>query len=179
MALSIGWLQGARRIRLILWNHGIRRMLVYEIKFADPELSCELLFNIQVHHLMNGISGFTRLVGVVTDKTGKHLKSYLLKFPKVQRSLILVAQDQSSSWTCRENLAKQLVEGVSQLHTRGFVVGILFSDRSLLLVDGSNDLHFWHFRSKLAVGNSSPWYPPEFRHLGNISQSRRRPSAPM
>jgi hypothetical protein len=62
-------------------------MLVYETKFASSVPSSELLYNIQLLHFMNGVCGFAKLVGIVVDTTGKHLKSYLIELPRARWSV--------------------------------------------------------------------------------------------
>jgi hypothetical protein len=63
-------------------------MLVYETKFARAVPSDELLYNVRLLRCMEGISVFAKLVGIVVDVSGKHLKSYLIKFPRTKWKLI-------------------------------------------------------------------------------------------
>ncbi len=154
--------------------------LVYEVKFANPVPSCELLYNIRVLHCMNGVSSFPNLVGVVVDDSGKYLKSYCLEFPKARKNLSQALEDLSVPWAQRERWAKQLVEGVSQLHDRGFVVGTLLADRSTVIIEESNSIQFWYLKSRFHAGNShiSGYYPPEFRHLSKLSRTTNENQCP-
>lgn len=147
--------------------------LVYEIKFVNSGPSCELLYTIRVLHCMDGRFGFAKLVGVVVDKIGKRLKSYLIEFPKAQRSLLRALGDPSIQWGHRERWAKQLVEGICQLHSKGFVAGTLCSGRSPVVLDDSNTLKFWYLKSKFHVGRpgTNDYYPPEFQHLEKLSRT--------
>ena len=145
-------------------------MLVYETKFASSIPSSELLYNIQLLHCMKGVSGFAKLVGIVVDTTGKHLKSYLIEFPRARWKVEEVAQKSSITWERREKWAKQLVEGVSQLHSKGFVVGTLTSSRSPVLIDSSDCVQFWSFKQKFEMGRTlGAYYPPECYHFRDIS----------
>ena len=60
------------------WING---MLVYETRFTSAVPSANLLYDIHVLHCMHGAPGFPQLIGIVVDKTGKTLKSYLTKLP--------------------------------------------------------------------------------------------------
>jgi serine/threonine protein kinase len=121
---------------------------------------------------MKGLFGFAKLVGVVVDNSGKHLKSYLLEFPKARWSLMQAVKNQSIPWEHRERWARQLVEGVSQLHSKGFVVGTLVSSLSPVLIDDSNTIKFWYFKSKFNVGvRVEGYYPPEYLHFRNLSRT--------
>lgn len=154
-------------------------VLVYETKFASSVPSPELLYNIQLLHCMNGVSRFAKLVGIVISSTGKHLKSYLIEFPRARWSLEQVAQIPSIPWKRREKWAKQLVEGVSQVHAKGFVVGTLCSSWSPVLIDSSDCVQFWCFKKKLKMGNSGfSYYPPEFHHLRDVSPITNEAAGP-
>lgn len=136
--------------------------LVYEIKSACPSPSAELLYNIRVLHRMAGRSSFPEIVGVIVDRTGRYLKSYFFEFPMARRSLDHTLGSHCIPWERREKWAKQLIEGISQINSQGFVVGTLFSGRSPLLVDDADSLLFWHFRSSFHAGSIGTSYPPEF-----------------
>jgi hypothetical protein len=157
----------------------INGMLVYETKFACSVPSSELLYNIQLLHCMNGVCGFAKLVGIVVDTTGKHLKSYLIEFPRARWSVEQVTQDQSIPWKRREKWAKQLVQGVSQIHSKGFVVGTLCSSRSPVLIDSPDCVQFWCFKRKFAMGyRGVSYYPPEFRHFRSVSPTTSEAKGP-
>ena len=69
---------------------------------------------------MSGVSGFAKLVGIVVDTTGKYLKSYLVDLPRTTWRLIFdeVTHDRFIPWKRGEKWAKQLVKGVSQVHSK-------------------------------------------------------------
>lgn len=154
--------------------------LVYEVKLTGPIPDCELLYNIRVLHCMGGRFGFARLVGIVVDDTGKHLKSYLIEFPQARWSLRQVIERHSIPWERRERWAKQIVEGVSQLHSKGFVVGTLSGGRSPVLVDDSDSIQFWYLESRFHVRRRSRscYYPPEFRYVQSLSWTMNEEDCP-
>jgi len=156
----------------------IHGKLVYEIRFARSLPSSELLYNIQLLHCMNGASGLAKLVGIVVDSTGNHLKSYLIEFPRARWKLQEVIQNQSITWKRREKWAKQLVEGVSQIHSQGFVVGTLRTS-SPVITDGSDCVQLWYFKQKFQMGRAGgAYYPPECLHFRHLSPTTSEAECP-
>lgn len=147
----------------------INGTLVFEIKFTGSDTIIELLYNIRVLNCMNGAPGFAKLVGVVTDNSGKHLKSYLVEFPKARWNILQIAGHPSVPWECREKWAVQLVDAISQLHARGCVAGIA-SFSMPVVIESTDCIQFWSYRKRLVVGRRvSAYYPPEFRYLRDMS----------
>jgi hypothetical protein len=111
----------------------VNGILVLETMIFQDYPSHRDLYNIQVLRGMDGVPGhgFPKLVGVVVDRSRKHLKSYLLEFPQTKWDTIfdLVTESSAISWEQRENLAKQVVERVRQLHSKSFVIGTLWRFR--------------------------------------------------
>ena len=155
---------------------------MHEIKLARFVSSYELLYNIQLPRCISGASGFAKLVGIVVDTTGKHLKSYLVDLPRTKWRLIFdeVTNDRFILWKRRENWAKQLVEGVSQVHSKGLVIGTLWIYRPIpVLIDSSDCLYFGRFKDNFITGYTlGCYYPPEFRHLRNIFRSTNEADCP-
>ena len=159
----------------------VNGVLVRETKFARPLPSEEMLYNIQLLRCMNGIPGFAKLAGIVVDITGKHLKSYLVEFPKTRWNIIIdeIPQNLSISWERREKWARNLIEMVSLVHSKGFVVGTLSSLWRRFLVDDLDFLHFWTFKKRFFMGNVlGCYYPPEYLHFQNIPPSTYEAECP-
>ena len=131
-----------------IFTSWINGMLVYETRFKSAVPSADLLYNVHVIHCMNGAPGFPKLVGIVIDKTGKILKSYLTKLPKFRPYLSVLGR-QDITWERRQKWAYQIVDGISQLHDKGFVVGDLTTYSVPVIVD-STDLYF----SRVSEGSS-------------------------
>ena len=98
----------------------INGMLVYETRFANSVPSPELLYNVKLLHCMTGVSECAKLVGIVVDTTGKHLKSYLIEFPRARWRIEQVFQYRSISWRRRErsglsNLSKGLAKFIPKV----------------------------------------------------------------
>ncbi|KAF2799354.1 hypothetical protein K505DRAFT_294860 [Melanomma pulvis-pyrius CBS 109.77] len=153
-------------------------LLVEEIVFTGFSPNNEQLYNIQVLHCMDGISGFPKLVGVTTDRTGTRLKSYLVELPKKGTPLNLGASQIYRSWSHVENLARQIVLRISQVHSRGLVVGKVYHYGQTFLVDDSNCLYLRTFQNKVEEGRFQPFsYPPEHRPLKHWPRSNNGANA--
>ena len=140
--------------------------VVFERKFGSQVPGANLLYNIRVLHCMRDLVGFAKLVGVVVDSAGRHLKSYLIEPPRAQWKLDQVSGNTRSPWTTREKWAKSLILGISQLHARGFVVGTICSNQLPVVLDGSDSVQFCFFNQRFHVGyKAGAYYPPEFLHL--------------
>ena len=114
---------------------------------------------------MHGAPGFSELVGIVVDKTGKILKIYLTKLPKLRGYLTSVLRLQDITWERRQKWAYQIVDGISQLHEKGFAVGGLISYSVPVIVDTTDSILFPKFRRKLVPGLTfGNYYHPESLH---------------
>ena len=146
----------------------INGILVYEIKSKDSTPSVGMLYNIRVLHCMKGSSGFANLVGIVTDNSRKHLKSYLIEVSKVYCNILQMAEKPFVSWERRENVAVQLVRGIERIHTHGFVVGGLHL-WTIPFIDETDSVQFWSFKERFTTGRVvGAYYPPEFLHVRDM-----------
>ena len=81
--------------------------------------------------LLNSLRGCThsaQFVGVVLDDSRRHLKGYLYESPLIaSTNRFLDVADLHSieiPWPIRENLARQIIEAVSEIHEKGLIVGV-------------------------------------------------------
>ena len=146
-------------------------MLVYETMFIRGAPTLELLYNIRLLHCMKGTPGFAKLVGVVTDKRVTQVKNFLIEFPRARHRLDCIAQGQPLPWTRRERWARQLLEVVYEAHSKGFVIGSLLRLGPPVVIEGSDSILIWHFKSKFPMGyKMGLYYPPEFQHYKHASK---------
>jgi serine/threonine protein kinase len=70
-------------------------------------------------------------------------------------------------WERREQWAKEIIEAVSQIHSKGFVAGTFGHVNDLpVAIDVSDRAMLWNFHNKLWTGEEQAGYmPPEFRAL--------------
>ena len=73
----------------------------------------------------------------VVDLSRGTLKSYLIEFPRAHCKLDQVTQDHHIPWVRREKWARLLVKAISDIHSKGFVVGSFFGSWSPILTKGS------------------------------------------
>lgn len=141
-------------------------VLVLEIKFIGDCLRFKDLYEIQVLRGMDGVPGFSKLVGIVLDRSRKRLRSYLVKVPQSKWDFIsdLVTDTSVIPWERRQNLARQVVEAVQQLHSKSFVIGTLWRQRQPIIVDIFDRVQFWTFDKQFVPYSRSRscCYPPEY-----------------
>lgn len=152
---------------------------VVEHVFDSPGPNGQMIYNIRVLHCMKGNDFFAQLAGVVVDHKSMRMKSVLIEYSQATRSLEQMAQLQGVPWAKRERWARQLVEGVSQLHHNGFVAGTLYCCESPVVIDATEKLQFRCLKSKFNMGRTrGDWYPPEFRYLQTRSTDTREADCP-
>jgi len=145
--------------------------LLHEFRLSTLLPSPDELYTIQVLHCLLGSSRVSKFVGVVVDPRYQHLLGYLvddLDGGFLDQHIINGAKNKDgTSWAQRERWGRQLVEGVCQVHAKGFVVGK--ADRgslatSALRLNGDHEIVFNSFRNKLSRNETGNGYlPPEFR----------------
>ena len=125
------------------------------------------LYIIGLLHSLRDQPGIAKLHGVVVDSTGRYLKSYLMKniaqvwmFNTISRTAVDIP------WPRKERWAKRLVETVTMVHSRGFVIGNLGFATDYLLDDDDLPI-LWTFQNKIWKGQRVIGYlPPEDRING-------------
>lgn len=78
---------------------------------------------------MRGCNGVAEFIGVVLDDTRSHLRSYLCEYPVIGNlfTIFMCAGSKSEiiPWHIRESWAQQIIKAVSEVHSKGFLVGCL------------------------------------------------------
>ena len=78
---------------------------------------------------MRGFKGVAEFIGVVVDDTRSHLRSYLYEYPVIGSlfTVLMCAGSKSETipWSIRESWARQIVEAISEVHSKGLLVGCL------------------------------------------------------
>ena len=158
--------------RFASWFKG---MLVYEHMFTRPVPSLQVLYNIRLLHCMKGTPGFAKLVGVVTDKYVTQAKSFLIEFPRARHRVEFIAQSQPLPWARRERWARQLLECVYKAHSKGFVIGTLLRYGRPVVIESTDSILLWQFKSNFSMGHKvGLYYPPEFQHYKYVSQGTNK-----
>ena len=129
----------------IVWVES-RNLIERKLPFAGAGLQGqngvqEFFEDLELLYSMRDCACVVRFIGVVLDDNRKHLKSYLYESPTlgtIQQILETAeAKAERIPWSIREIWAKQIVTAVSEVHSKGFVVGVLQLDSIGIRADGS------------------------------------------
>lgn len=135
-------------------------------EIPGPDTVDEFLYEINALHQLSGSHSVIQFGGVVLDNKGEEVKGLLISFAE-KGALIDVIYDGEGeiSWTRRERWAKQIVQGLSEIHEAGFVQGdftlsniVIDSDDNAKIIDIN--------RRGCPVG----WEPPEVAALIESNQ---------
>ncbi|PVH89984.1 hypothetical protein DL98DRAFT_647652 [Cadophora sp. DSE1049] len=141
--------------------------LLHEYKISGLAGECSL-YTIQLLHCLSGFQHIAKLAAVILDSKGRQLKGFLREIPArgwlfgiIAKSL---ADGQPVPWSRREKWAKQIVEAVSHIHSKGFVVGTLGElSGTPIAVDNEDRALLWKFRNKAWANRRFPGHlPPEY-----------------
>lgn len=157
----------------------IKGRFVYEIKFSGSLPNAELLYNVQALHCMSGIPGFAKFLGIVVDRAGKYLKSYLIDLPQRSCRFDLILHKKNIPWSRREKWARQLVNAVRHVHAKGLVIGTQNGFSAPVVLESSDNIEFWAFKKTFELGcHVDCYYPPECSHLQEVSPTAREAESP-
>ena len=149
---------------------------VYKVRVDDqvfikkeipgPDTVDEFLYEINALHQLSGSHSVIKFGGVVLDNKGEHVKGLLISFAE-QGALIDVIYDGEGqiSWSRREQWAKQIVQGLSEIHEAGFVQGDF--TLSNIVIDGDDNAKIIDINRR---GCPVGWEPPEVAALIESSQ---------
>jgi hypothetical protein len=126
---------------------------------------------------LRGCSGVVQCIGVVLDETRLHLRSYLHESPAIfsLKRVFTVANSNSETipWSIREVWSRQIVNAVSEIHSKGLVVGVLDFGNIGLRADGTAILVRLR-TSHRHLPNELGLMPPEFRNVLKDGDSTQR-----
>ncbi|RFU28273.1 hypothetical protein B7463_g8055, partial [Scytalidium lignicola] len=135
-------------------------------EIPGPDTVDEFLYEINALHRLSGSRSVIQFGGVVVDNTGEHVKGLLISFAE-QGALIDVVYDGEGKipWSRRERWAKQIVQGLSEIHEAGFVQGD-FTLSNIVIDEYDNAKIIDINRRGCPVG----WEPPEVTDLIDSNQ---------
>ena len=125
---------------------GIRKCIEQKAPFATAGKHGDNGFkdfcrDLKFLHSLYDCAGVVKFIGVVLDRTGRHLKSYLYESTTIgslRRFLTVVnSETEHIPWAVREIWSRQIVEAVAEVHRRNKVVGLLDLANIGLRADGS------------------------------------------
>ena len=126
----------------------------------------DFIDDLKVLSSLSGCARVNEFVGVVLDDTGRHLRSYLYERPLIPSMEILLATANNRSedipWAVRETWALQIIMAISEMHSKGIVVGLMSLHWIGIRADGTAILHGLK-SSQRHLENRKGEMPPEMR----------------
>ncbi|KFZ05291.1 hypothetical protein V501_08490 [Pseudogymnoascus sp. VKM F-4519 (FW-2642)] len=130
-------------------------------EIPGPDTVEEFLYEVNALHRLSGSDSVIQFGGVITSNDGSLLKGLLISFAE-KGALIDVIYDGKDelSWPRRERWAKQIVQGLSEIHEAGFVQGDF--TLSNIVIDGEDNAKIIDINRR---GCPVGWEPPEVAAL--------------
>ncbi|KAL8920991.1 MAG: hypothetical protein Q9172_004255 [Xanthocarpia lactea] len=144
---------------------------VLEKRFGSEKSQIDSdLYVLQVLHCLQGAPGISPFVGVVLDEESGIISAFLYELPargKLSRILLRAKKaGQPVPWARRDKWCRQIVRGVAEMHSKGFVVGFL-GDYPLggIAIDAQDSAIFFNrFRTEYTYDHAKAGIlPPEQR----------------
>ncbi|KFY78926.1 hypothetical protein V498_09004 [Pseudogymnoascus sp. VKM F-4517 (FW-2822)] len=130
-------------------------------EIPGPDTVEEFLYEVNALRRLSGSDSVIQFGGVITSNDGAQLKGLLISFAE-KGALIDVIYDGKGelSWPRRERWAKQIVQGLSEIHEAGFVQGDF--TLSNIVIDGEDNAKIIDINRR---GCPVGWEPPEVAAL--------------
>lgn len=130
-------------------------------EIPGPDTVDEFLYEINALHQLSGSQSVIQFGGVVLDNQSKHVKGLLISFAE-RGALIDVIYDGVGqiSWDRRQRWARQIVQGLSEIHEAGFVQGDF--TLSNIVIDADDNAKIIDINRR---GCPVGWEPPEVAAL--------------
>lgn len=135
-------------------------------EIPGPDTVDEFLYEVNALSELSNSRNVIQFYGVVVDEYGEHVKGLLISYAE-QGALIDVIYDYNRglSWGRREKWARQIVEGLSEIHEAGFVQGDF--TLSNIVIDHNDDAKIIDCNRR---GCPVGWEPPEATSLIESNQ---------
>jgi serine/threonine protein kinase len=126
-------------------------------EIPGPDTVDEFLYEINALHALNGAPNVIRVEGIVVDDSQEVVKGLLISYAE-QGALVDMLYEQRGriSFDRRERWAKQIVQGLCEIHESGYVQGDF--TLSNIVVDANDDAHIIDINRR---GCPVGWEPPE------------------
>lgn len=140
-------------------NVGSRTYIKKEI--PGPDAVDEFLYEINALSSLQDSKSVIQFEGIIVDETGQLIKGLLISFAR-EGALVDMIYDFKNqlSWERREKWARQIVEGLSEIHEAGFVQGDF--TLSNIVIDGDDNAKIIDINRR---GCPVGWEPPELAKL--------------
>lgn len=165
---SIGHLQSARCVpEQFLHFESHLSGFVYKVRLGGhayikkeipgPDTVDEFLYEINALHALSGAPNVIQVEGIVVDERQEVVKGLLINYAE-QGALVDILYEQRGriAFGRRERWAKQIVQGLCEIHESGYVQGDF--TLSNIVVDGDDNAHIIDINRR---GCPVGWEPPE------------------
>jgi hypothetical protein len=152
---------------------------VFEFRFGSdkPQIDSHL-YILQVLHCLRGAPGINPFIGVVLDEDSGIINAFLCELPARGNLFHIMTNANKSgqpvTWERRWKWCRQIVQGVAEMHSKGFVVGSLGEAISCpVAIDADDNAVLYNrFQKTFAYENiQAGVLPPEHRQSASIRGS--------
>ncbi|KAJ4983872.1 protein kinase domain-containing protein [Stagonosporopsis vannaccii] len=144
-----------------VYKVGVRNRTYIKKEIPGPDAVEEFLYEINALSTLQDSKSVIQFEGVIVDETGELIKGLLISYAR-EGALVDMIYDfkHQLAWERREKWARQIVEGLSEIHEAGFVQGDF--TLSNIVVDGNDDAKIIDINRR---GCPVGWEPPELARL--------------
>lgn len=130
-------------------------------EIPGPDTVEEFLYEINALHRLSGSQSVIEFGGVVLDNDKRLVKGLLISFAEQGALIEMIYEGKGQMpWKRRERWAKQIVQGLSEIHEAGYVQGDF--TLSNIVVDANDDAKIIDINRR---GCPMGWEPPELAAL--------------
>jgi hypothetical protein len=124
------------------------------------------LYIIQALRSARGDSRVGKLCGIVVYSSGTALQGYICELRTLSSIWRSFAERTEGpiSWSTKQKWAHELIEGIAQIHSRGYLVGVLTDNNNGVLLDYSRSVFLRKFRNYFNYRKGGV-LPPEYHAL--------------
>ncbi|KAH6611864.1 hypothetical protein C7974DRAFT_85944 [Boeremia exigua] len=144
-----------------VYKVGAKNRTYIKKEIPGPDAVDEFLYEINALCSLQDSKSVIQFEGVIVDETGELIKGLLISYAK-EGALVDMIYDfkHQLSWDRREKWARQIVEGLSEIHEAGFVQGDF--TLSNIVIDSNDDAKIIDINRR---GCPVGWEPPELARL--------------
>lgn len=144
-----------------VYKVGVRNRTYIKKEIPGPDAVEEFLYEINALSSLQDSNSVIRFEGIIVDETGELIKGLLISYAE-HGALVDMIYDfkHQLHWERREKWARQIVEGLSEIHEAGFVQGDF--TLSNIVIDGNDDAKIIDINRR---GCPVGWEPPELAKL--------------
>lgn len=144
-----------------VYKVGVRNRTYIKKEIPGPDAVEEFLYEINALSSLQDSKSVIQFEGVIVDETSELIKGLLISYAR-EGALVDMIYDFKNqlTWERREKWARQIVEGLSEIHEAGFVQGDF--TLSNIVVDDNDDAKIIDINRR---GCPVGWEPPELARL--------------